>query len=98
MDTVEKESREKCRDTTYAISNGEVSEMGLDEIAQLPHGPGDEHFCTVLNESLLKLEGDPIFSMLELKLNPGETLTNLFKVLKVGEISEHPKSKVWSKK
>jgi len=94
MDTVKVESRELCMNTVYAISIGEVSEKGLDAIAQLPHGPGDEKFYMVLNEFLLKLEGDPIFSMLELKLNPGETLANLFKAIKVGAISEHLRSKV----
>ena len=94
MDTVEVESRVKCMDTIHAISAGKVSETGLDAIAQLPHGPGDEQFCTVLNEFLLKLEGDPIFSMLELKLNPGEMLASLFEAIKVGEISEHLRSKV----
>jgi len=85
MDTVRVESRELCMDTIHAISTRKVSEEGLDVIAQLPHGPGDEQFFKVLNESLLKLEHDPIFTMLELKLNPGETLANLFKALKVGQ-------------
>ena len=97
MDTVEEESRVKCMDTIHALSAGKVSETGLDEIARLPHGPGDEQFSTVLNGFLLKLEGDPIFSMLELKLNPGETLANRFKAIKVGEISEHLRPKVKSR-
>ena len=88
------ESRELCMNTIYAISIGEVSEEGLDAIAQLPHGPRDEKFYTLLNEFLLKLEDDPIFSMLELKLNPGETLASLFKAIKVGAISEHLRYKV----
>ena len=94
MDVVEVESRVKCMDTIHAISAGKVSETGLDEIARLPYGSGDEQFCTVLNEFLLKLEGDPILSMLELKLNPDETLADLFKAIEVGEISEHPKFEV----
>ena len=94
MDVVEVESRVKCMDTIHAISAGKVSETGLDEIARLPYGSGDEQFCTVLNGFLLKLEGDPIFSMLELKLNPNETLADLFKAIQVGEIPEHPKSEV----
>ena len=79
------ESRVKCMDTIHALSAGKVSETGLDEIARLPHGPGDEQFSTVLNGFLLKLEGDPIFSMLELKLNPGETLADLFNAIKVSK-------------
>lgn len=90
------ETRQLCMDTIHAISIGKVSEKGLDIIAQLPYGPGDEQFCTVLNEFLLKLKGDPIFSMLELKLNPDETLTNLFKVIEVGEMSEELQFKVKS--
>jgi len=96
MDTVEVETRVKCMDIIHAISAGNVSETGLDEIAQLPHGPRDGQFCTVLNRFLLKLEGDPIFSMLELKLNPGETLANLFKAIKFEEVSKHLRSKVKS--
>ena len=94
MDTVEEESRVKCMDTIHAISAGNVSETGLDEIAQLPYGSGDEPFGTVLNGFLLKLEGDPILSMLEFKLNSDETLTDLFKEIKLGQISEHFSSKV----
>ena len=96
MDTVEVECRELCMDSIHAISTGKVSEEGLDAIAQLPHGSGDEMFYTVLNGFLQKLEGDPIFSMLELKLNPDETLANLFKAIEVGEISEELRSKVKS--
>ena len=96
MDTVEVECRELCMDSIHAISTGKVSEEGLDAIAQLPHGSGDEKFYTVLNGFLQKLEGDPIFSMLELKLNPDETLANLFKAIEVGEISEELRSKVKS--
>lgn len=96
MDTVEEESRVLCMETIHAISTGKVSERGLDAIAQLPHGTGDEKFCTVLNGLLLKLEGDPIFSMLEFKLNPDETLANLFQVIEVGEDSEELQSKVKS--
>ena len=93
MDTVEVKSHELCMDTVHDLGVGKVSEAGLDVIAQLPHGPGDEMFCTKLNEILLKLEGDPIFSMLELQLNPEETLAGLFKAIKT-EISEHPNPQV----
>ena len=96
MDAVEVESCELCMETVHAISTGKVSETGLDEITQLPHGSGDEQFCTVLNGSLLKLEGDPIFSMLELNLNPDETLADLFKAVQVEGVSEELKSKVQS--
>ena len=93
MDTVEVKSHELCMDTVHDLGVGKVSEAGLDVIVQLPHGSGDEMFCTKLNEILLKLEGDPIFSMLELQLNPEETLTDLFKAIKT-EISEHPNPQV----
>ena len=94
MDDVEVESHELCMDTLHDLGVGQVSEAGLDEIAQLPNDPEDESFCTKLNKSLLKLEGDPIFSMLELQLNPDETLADLFKAIKAGESSEHPNSQV----
>lgn len=93
MDAVEVKSHELCMDTVHDLGVGKVSEAGLDEIAQLPHGPGNEMFCTILNEILMKLEGDPIFSMLELQLNPEETLANLFKAIKP-EMSQHPNPQV----
>ena len=93
MDAVEVKSHELCMDTVHDLGVGKVSEAGLDAIAQLPHGPGNEMFCTKLNEILLKLEGDPIFSMLELQLNPEETLPDLFKAIKA-EISENPTPQV----
>lgn len=91
MENVNAESRERCMDTVHAISSGKVSEIGLEEIAQLPHGPSGEWFCTALNGFLLKLEGDPILSMLE---HEDEKFANLFKPIQDGEISEHLKSKV----
>ena len=94
MDAVEVKSHELCMDTLHDLGAGKVSEAGLDEIARLPHDPGDETFCTKLNKSLMKLEGDPIFSMLELQLNPDETLADLFKAIKAGEGSEYPNSQV----
>ena len=67
IDAVEMESYELCTETVHALSAGKgFSRDGLHEIAQLPHGSGDEMFCAELNNFLLKLEGDPIFSMLEL--------------------------------
>ena len=93
MDAVEVKSHELCMDTVHDLGVGKVSEAGLDAIAHLPYGPGNEMFCTKLNELLLKLEGDPIFSMLELQLNPEETLPDLFKAIKA-EISEHPSPQV----
>jgi len=93
MDAVEVKSHELCVDTVHDLDVGKVSEAGLKAIAQLPHGPGNEMFCTKLNKILLKLEGDPIFSMLELQLNPKETLADLFKVIK-GEMSERPNPQV----
>ena len=88
MDAVEVETRELCMNTVHDLSAGKVSEVGLDAIGQLPTGPGDEKFCRALNKSLLKLEGDPIFSVLELQLNPDESLIDLFKAIVVGETSE----------
>ena len=93
MDAVEVKSHELCMDTVHDLGVGKVSEAGLNEIARLPHGPGKEMFCAILNEILLKLEGDPIFSMLELQLNPEETLANLFEAIKA-EMSEHPNPQV----
>ena len=94
MDDVEVESHELCMDTLHDLGVGKVSEAGLDEIARLPNDPEDESFCTILNKSLMKLEGDPIFSMLELQLSADETLVDLFKAIKAGEGSEHPNSQV----
>ena len=88
MDAVEVETRELCMNTVHGLSAGKVSEVGLDAIGQLPTGPCDEKFCRALNKSLLKLEGDPIFSVLELQLNPDESLFDLFKAIVVGETSE----------
>lgn len=95
----EVESYELCTETVHALSAGKsFSTDGLSEIAQLPHGSGDEMFCAVLNHILLKLEGDPIFSMLELQLNPDETLTSVFDAVKVRESSELPQPEVRKKR
>ena len=99
IDAVEMESYELCTETVHALSAGKsFSRDGLHEIAQLPHGSGDEMFCAELNNLLLKLEGDPIFSMLELQLNPDETLTTVFDAIKVRESSELPQPKVRKKR
>ena len=94
MDAVEVNFHERYMDTVHDLGVGKVSEAVLEEIAQIPHGTENEMFCTVLNESLMKLEGDPMFTMLELQLNPEETVADLFKSIKAGEGSEHPKSQV----
>ena len=95
----EVESYELCTETVHALSAGKsFSTDGLSVIAQLPHGSEDEMFCAVLNHILLKLEGDPIFSMLELQLNPDETLTSVFDAVKVRESSELPQPEVRKKR
>ena len=50
----------------------------LDEIVQIPDKSGHGQFYTVLNESLRKLKGDPIFSMLSVNLCDGESLADAF--------------------
>ena len=65
-------------ETVHDLSAGkEVSEAQLELISQLPDKSGQ--FYTVLHQSLMRLEGDPILSMLDLKLDDNETVTDIFK-------------------
>ena len=66
-------------DTVCNLSSGkEITEDMLNEIAQLPDRSGCGQFYTVLKQSLRKLKGNPIFSMLSVKLPDGETLNDAF--------------------
>ncbi len=56
-----------CMEAMHKLgSGGDISEGELETICQLPHSGGK--FCTDLNDLLVHLEGDPIFSVLELDL------------------------------
>ena len=66
-------------DTVYNLKTGkEITEDMLKEIAQLPDTSGYGQFYTVLNQSLRKLKGNPIFSMLSVKLPDRESLDDAF--------------------
>ena len=68
-----------CVDTVYNLSSGrKITEEMLNEIVQLPDKSGPGQFYTVLTQSLRKLEGDPIFSMLSVNLRDGESLADAF--------------------
>ncbi len=68
-----------CVDTVYNLSSGkQVAEEMLNEIVQLPDKSGSGWFYTVLNQSLRKLNGDPIFSILSVELHDGESLNDAF--------------------
>ena len=68
-----------CVDTVCNLSSGEkITEDMLDEVVQLPHKSGHGQFYIELNQSLRKLKGDPIFSMLSVKLRDGESLADAF--------------------
>ena len=66
-------------DTVCSLNSGkEITEDMLNEIAQLPDKSGCGQFYSVLNQSLRKLKGNPIFSMLSVKLPVGESLDDAF--------------------
>ncbi len=56
-----------CMEAMHKLgSGGDISEGELEAICQLPHSGGK--FCKDLNDMLVHLEGDTIFSVLELDL------------------------------
>ena len=66
-----------------------VTEEMWDTIAHLPGGRFESgRFYSVLNRSLLKLEGDIRFTMLNLKLNDGEKLVDVFTAIKTKQCSK----------
>ncbi len=71
--------RAVCVDTVCNLSSGKkITEEMLNEIVQLPDKSGCERFYSVLNKTLRKLKGDPIFSMLSVELHDGESLDDTF--------------------
>ena len=79
-----------CVVALYNLSTGQVvTEEIWDTIAQLPDGRFEsDRFYSVLNQSLLKLEGDIKFAMLNLKLNEGEKLADIFTAIKTNQCSK----------
>ena len=66
-----------------------VTEEMWNTIAQLPDSRFESgRFYSVLNRSLLKLEGDLKFAMLKLELNDGEKLADVFTAIKTKPCSE----------
>ena len=66
-----------------------VTEEMWNTIAQLPDGRFESgRFYSVLNRSLLKLEGDLKFAMLKLELNDGEKLADVFTAIKTKPCSK----------
>ena len=74
----------------YNLGIGEViTEEKWNTIAQLPDDRVESgQFYSVLNQSLLNLEGDLKFAMLNLKLSKGEKLADAFAAIKTNECSE----------
>ncbi len=66
-----------------------VTEDMWNTIAQLPDSRFESgQFYSKLNQSLLKLEGDLKFAMLNLKLNDGEELVDVFTAIKTQQCSK----------
>ena len=79
-----------CVEALHNLSTGQmVTEEMWNTIAQLPDGRFESgQFYSVLNRSLLKLEGDLKFAMLNLKLNAGEKLVDVFTAIKTQQCSK----------
>ena len=79
-DAVDDSQRGACAVALYNYGAGEnVTEEMWETIAKLPDNKfSSGRFYSVLNQSLLKLKGDPKFAMLNLKLNDGERLDDVF--------------------
>ena len=91
-DTVDESQRAygACVEALHNLSTGQIlPEEMWDTIAQLPDDRFKSgQFYSVLNESLLKLEGDLQFAMLNLKLNAGEKLIDVFTAIKTNQCSK----------
>ena len=74
----------------YNLGTGQIlPEEMWDTIAQLPDDRFESgQFYSVLNKSLVKLEGDLKFAMLNLKLNAGEKLADVFTAIKTSQCSK----------
>jgi hypothetical protein len=88
--TVEESQHDACVVALYNLSAGQIiTEEMWNTIAQLPDYRFESgQFYSVLNQSLLKLEGDLNFAMLNLKLNAEEKLSDVFTAIKTNECSK----------
>ena len=88
--TVDESQLEACVVALSKLGDGQmVTEEMWDAIAQLPDDRSESgQFYSKLNQSLLKLEGDLKFAMLDLKLNDGEKLVDVFTAIKTQQCSK----------